>query len=200
MSEDYVGGRTESGLRSHQNVIMTDVDRVTKEKEELQKEDLPLAKAAGFLLEECRMVLPGIQALFGFQLITVFNSGFFELLSSAERALHLFALSLTAISIAFVMAPAAFHRQTGAEKVTKRFIHLASRLVLWGMIPLLIALCVDFYLIARIIAGGLIAFPLAVAVGGLFIALWFVLPRMNNKPEAPARVVAEQARPFAARK
>ena len=59
MSEDYVGGRTESGLRSHQNVIMTDVDRVTKEKEELQKEDLPLAKAAGFLLEECRMVLPG---------------------------------------------------------------------------------------------------------------------------------------------
>ena len=86
MSEDYVGGRTESGLRSDQNVIMTDVDRVTKEKEELQKEDLPLAKAAGFLLEECRMVLPGIQALFGFQLITVFNSGFFELLSPAERA------------------------------------------------------------------------------------------------------------------
>jgi len=39
-------------------------------------EDLPLSKAAQLLLEECRMVLPGIQALFGFQLIVVFNSRF----------------------------------------------------------------------------------------------------------------------------
>ena len=30
------------------------------------------------LLEECRMVLPGIQALFGFQLIAVFNAAFWE--------------------------------------------------------------------------------------------------------------------------
>jgi hypothetical protein len=81
MSENYVGGRTESGVRSHQNVAITEVDRVTKEKEglqkeELQNEELQLAKAAGFFLEECRMVLSGIQALFGFQLITIFNSGF----------------------------------------------------------------------------------------------------------------------------
>jgi hypothetical protein len=165
---------------------MTDEDRVTEEKEEL-----PLAKAAGFLLEECRMVLPGIQALFGFQLISVFNSGFFELLSPPERTLHLFALSLTAAAIAFVMAPAAFHRQTGAEKVTRQFIRLTTRLVLCGMIPLLVALCMDFYLIARIIVGGLFAFLLTLAVGGLFIALWFVLPRLNNKQEAHARSVSK---------
>ena len=38
--------------------------------------------------EEARMVLPGIQALFGFQLIAVFNRPFFEL-GSADRLLHL---------------------------------------------------------------------------------------------------------------
>ena len=38
------------------------------------REELPLSKAAEYLLEECRMVLPGIQALFGFQLVAVFNS------------------------------------------------------------------------------------------------------------------------------
>lgn len=37
------------------------------------QEELPLSQAAQHLLEECRMVLPGIQALFGFQLIAVFN-------------------------------------------------------------------------------------------------------------------------------
>jgi len=33
-------------------------------------------KTISHLLEECRMVLPGIQALFGFQLIAVFNQPF----------------------------------------------------------------------------------------------------------------------------
>src|SRR5213078_3805203 len=46
------------------------------------KEVLPLSEAVTHLLEECRMVLPGIQALFGFQLIAVFNSTFRESLSS----------------------------------------------------------------------------------------------------------------------
>ena len=40
------------------------------------QEELTLSEAAKYLLDECRMVLPGIQALFGFQLIAVFNSAF----------------------------------------------------------------------------------------------------------------------------
>ncbi|MDQ2943358.1 MAG: hypothetical protein M3R21_06785 [Candidatus Dormibacteraeota bacterium] len=41
------------------------------------------------LLNEGRMVLPGIQALFGFQLIAVFNQTFSQRLSPAEQYLHL---------------------------------------------------------------------------------------------------------------
>ena len=37
---------------------------------------LPLATAVQYLLEECRIVLPGIQVLFGFQLIAVFSDRF----------------------------------------------------------------------------------------------------------------------------
>ena len=43
------------------------------------KENLP--ELVSHLLEECRMVLPGIQALFGFQLVAVFNQAFWEKLS-----------------------------------------------------------------------------------------------------------------------
>jgi hypothetical protein len=49
------------------------------------KEKVSLDSAATHILEECRMVLPGIQALFGFQLIAVFNEGFAEKLSSNEQ-------------------------------------------------------------------------------------------------------------------
>src|SRR5581483_5360333 len=63
------------------------------------------------ILEECRMVLPGIQALFGFQLVAVFNTTFWERLTESDRILHLIAMLVVAISVALVMAPAAYHRQ-----------------------------------------------------------------------------------------
>jgi hypothetical protein len=59
------------------------------------------------------MVLPGIQALFGFQLIAVFNTGVAEKLSQGEQELHLLAIALVAVSVALVMTPAAYQRLTG---------------------------------------------------------------------------------------
>src|SRR5437870_12446674 len=60
-------------------------------------------------IEEARMVLPGIQALFGFQLVAAFNQRFTEL-SPAHQNLHFAALVLTAISVGIIMTPAAYHR------------------------------------------------------------------------------------------
>jgi hypothetical protein len=143
------------------------------------REDLPLTKAATFLLDECRMVLPGIQALFGFQLIAVFNPNFLQLLVPAERRLHLFAIVLVAIAIALIMTPAAYHRQTGSTAVTEPFIRLSTRLMLWSMLPLSLGICVDFYLIARIILDEALAPLLALALFTVFVVLWFVLPRVG---------------------
>jgi len=58
-------------------------------------------------IEEARMVLPGIQALFGFQLIAVFNTRFHDF-GSLEQILHLVALLLVAFAIALIMTPAAY--------------------------------------------------------------------------------------------
>ena len=56
----------------------------------------------------------------------MFNSTFREKLTSTEQIIHLVAIALVAMSIALVMAPAAYHRQTGPEEVTKGFTNLAS--------------------------------------------------------------------------
>ena len=50
------------------------------------------------------MVLPGIQALFGFQLVAIFDPVFGRQLSSGEQRLHLLAITFVVIAIAMVMA------------------------------------------------------------------------------------------------
>jgi hypothetical protein len=142
-----------------------------------KKEPISLDSAARHLLEECRMVLPGIQALFGFQLIAVFNDGFSKKLSPGEQELHLAAIVLVVFAVALVMAPAAIHRQTQQREVSERFIWLSSRLLLASMFPLAVALGLDIYLISRVILENS-AFSAAIAVillGVIFI-LWIVLP------------------------
>ena len=67
-------------------------------------ESLSLSQQHQALREECRMVLPGIQALFGFQLVAVFNQGFSEKLSLGGQRLHFAAILLVAISAGLVIS------------------------------------------------------------------------------------------------
>ena len=151
-----------------------EVDRPTEE-------ELPLSKAAQLLLEECRMVLPGIQALFGFQLIAVFHPRFTEVLNSAEQKLHLLAIGLVGIAIALIMSPAAYHRQNCPQKITARFMDVSTRLVLWSMPALALSLSLEIYLISRIIVGVAWAVVLAAAQLAICSFLWFVVPRWRGR-------------------
>jgi len=142
------------------------------------RKPLPLDKATEFLLNECRMVLPGIQSLFGFQLIAVFTSEFAHKLSVPQQHLHGIAVGLIALAVAMIMTPAAYHRQTGGREVSETLLRVSSRVLLCSMIPLSISLCVEFYLVASVLFGS----PLVPWVAGLlfavFMGLWFVLPRI----------------------
>jgi hypothetical protein len=142
-----------------------------------QREELSLSKAAEFLLDECRMVLPGIQALLGFQLIVVFSPGFDQKLGLVEQRVHLLAIALVAVAVAIIMTPAAYNRQTGLRQVTDAFIRICTRLLLLSMLPLAVGICLDFYLIAGVMLGGRPSALLATALFTVFVALWFVLPR-----------------------
>lgn len=130
-------------------------------------------------------MLPGIQALFGFQLIVVFNETFQTKLSSTEKYLHLVAIALIVISIALLMAPTAYHRlHDDPEAVSESFIILARRLLLTAMFPLMFALGLEFLLIANVITNNLaLSVGLAVMTVVLVSVLWFVLPRSKGAPK-----------------
>ncbi len=118
-----------------------------------ERQELSLNDAASHVLEECRTVVPGMQALFGFQLIVVFTNSFKEELSPTERVLHLVAILLVTIAIALVIAPAALHRQMEPMAVSRRFIAISSRLLMASMAPLAAGICLDVYIVARVILG-----------------------------------------------
>jgi Family of unknown function (DUF6328) len=148
----------------------------------MERESLSLESATSYILEECRMVLPGIQTLLGFQLIAVFNDGFRETLSRGEQLLHLAAIVLVTVAIALVMAPAALHRQSEPRSVSERFINVSSTLLLAGMFPLALGISLDVYLISAMImgtpeAGGLMAGALLL----VFAALWLWLPARERR-------------------
>ena len=137
-----------------------------------------ISEVASHLLEECRMVLPGIQALFGFQLIAVFNGKFWEL-SKVHRMWHLLAIALVAISVALVMTPAAYHRQAHQFSISRQFIRVSSFLLLLSMLPLLTGICIDFYVVCMLVLAN--AWWSTLLTGGLaaiFVCLWYVLPRL----------------------
>ena len=130
---------------------------------------------------EARMLLPGVQTILGFQLMAVFNQRF-EQFSQSEQLTHYGAFLLTALTMALMMAPAAYHRQAECDRVTRRFVDLASWLLTTSMIPFIAGMCLDTYLIGRLITHdstlGLVA-----AAGMLLTlsGLWFVLPAVVGR-------------------
>ena len=140
-----------------------------------------LDTAISNLLEETRIFIPGSQTLFGFQLIVVFNQSFQSRLSATEQALHLVATVLTAIAIALLMAPAAYHRQVEPESISRHFLLLATRFLTFGSIPIAIAICIELYLVGQLAVGRQwLSLVIAIALGVFFAALWYVMPRRRR--------------------
>jgi hypothetical protein len=135
-----------------------------------------LDKRAEAAIEEARMVLPGIQALFGFQLIAGFNQGFGKL-PAIEQHVHYVSLVLIALAIATIMTPPAYHRIVEQGSVSLFFVRLISWLIAAAMVPLMVALCLEVYVVGTVILGA--RGPSAIVAGVLmviFTALWFAFP------------------------
>jgi len=142
--------------------------------------------------EEARMVLPGVQALFGFQLIAAFNARFTEL-EFPDDLLHFIALLLIAASMGLLMAPAAYRRLCEPSVASAEFTRLGSVMIATALIPLSIGVSVDIYVVGRMTFGRASFLPSILAGAATFLVLaflWFVFPlwkRYRNRRRAKAR-------------
>jgi hypothetical protein len=140
-----------------------------------------LEEEATHVTDEARMVLPGVQAIMGFQLIAVFNQRF-DSLSAGEQIVHLVAFFLIALTMGLLMAPAAYHRQAERGCVTRRFVNLASTMVSMALLPLILGVSFDAYILVRLVTGARdVAIACAVAVMLVLAGLWFALPQLARR-------------------
>jgi hypothetical protein len=77
------------------------------------------------LLTEARVIIPGAQALFGFQILVMLTSGF-DRLPQSPKWVHLAALILVAANMILLIMPAALHRLTFGGNDSARFLRIGS--------------------------------------------------------------------------
>jgi hypothetical protein len=144
--------------------------------EKKQNDDDALNEEMRNIIEEARVILPGIQALFGFQTIVVFNQRFIDLPEYAKDC-HLVGLGMVIIAVALVMTPAVYYRYVGRDYVTPRMIGQSSLMIRAALFPLACGIGLDIFTV--ILAATDQPNWSATGAGFAFvflIALWFVFP------------------------
>jgi len=105
----------------------------------------PLSTKVEQMLTEARVIIPGCQALLGFQLIAMLTRAFDELPIDA-KIMHAAALCCVTIATILLMTPAARHREAfGGDEVFLKITHSIAITIAAG-VTLLLAMSLLWYL------------------------------------------------------
>jgi hypothetical protein len=127
------------------------------------------------LLQELRIVLPGVQVLFAFLLAVPFSARFGDA-DDFERDIYFVALLLSAIAVALLMAPSIQHRILFRHDQKRYLISLGNVVTIAGMTALALAIVLSIVFVADFLFGSAAAW----IAGGLafcaFALTWYALP------------------------
>jgi Family of unknown function (DUF6328) len=159
------------------------------QEDDMQGSDID--KKIRHVLTEARMILPGAQAMLGFQLAVTLMEAF-EALPRPGQLLHVGAMLLTALAIVLLVAPAAYHRIAEGGEETERFHRVAGRFIVAALVPLALSMSAELGIVTYRLTGSV---SKAAALGGaalvLFAGGWFGLAlaaraARRARSEAPA--------------
>lgn len=157
-----------------------------KENAQAQEEGTKITDKIKHVLTEARVVLPGAQALLGFQLVTTLMEAF-EKLPMSSRYVHLASLLLVGVSIVLLMTPAAYHRLVERGEETEHFHGFASRILLASMVPLALGVTGDLFVVVREVTKSATAAIIAAASMLIFFyGFWFGFTLYRRKQRQSA--------------
>ena len=138
------------------------------------------------LLNELRVVLPGVTVLFAFLLAVPFAKGWPKV-TPFERDVFLVAVLATGVSIAFLTAPSSYHRLRFRQGDKERIVKVGNRLSIIGIAAFAVALEAVILLVVSYVLSRGAGIAAAAVVGGLVLSLWYGLPLAAAMRERRAR-------------
>jgi hypothetical protein len=154
----------------------------------MEQSRTPLATRIEQLLTEARLIIPGAQALFGFQFIAMLTTGF-DRLPQHAKLVHAAALCLIALNVILLMTPAALHRLSFGGEDTVSFLRIGSAFVVAAPVFLAGGIALETYVVVLKVYESEAWAAAGAAAGFLvLIALWYALPlalrdRSGTTPE-----------------
>jgi amino acid transporter len=131
------------------------------------------------LLNELRIVLPGVTVLFAFLLAVPFAKGWSKV-TPFERDVFLVAFLATGVSVAFLTAPSSYHRLRFRAGDKERIVRVGNRLSIVGITAFAVALGAVVLLVFDYVLARGAAIVVTVVFTLLVIVLWYGLPLLGK--------------------
>ena len=131
------------------------------------------------LLQELRIILPGVQVLFAFLLTVAFTRRFTELLPY-QKDLYFAALISAAFATVLFIAPTSQHRLLWRQHIRHQRLRLANVLLILGCSFLGVAVSCAVFLVVDFVYGVATAAVATASVAGGVLVLWYMLPLLQR--------------------
>ena len=127
------------------------------------------------LLNELRVVLPGVQVLFAFLLLLPFQQAFVTL-DGMQRTVYLVAFTATAAATALLIAPSSYHRLRFREGDKEPMLFTSNRLLIGGTALVALSIAAVVFLIFDVVVGEPLAGIVAALTTVWFAWFWYGIP------------------------
>jgi uncharacterized protein DUF6328 len=155
------------------------------------------------LLQELRVVIPGVQVLLAFLLTAPFQQRFAQLPGSM-RNVFFASIACATLSTAFLIAPSAHHRLRWRAGEKERLVRLGNSMAIAGTVFLAAAIVLALYVITDVLFSTDLAVWTAIASLVVFAGLWYVVPMLgrsdDDEPEDDRPHQEEESRGASARR
>ena len=153
----FLIGRTEGPMATHEGTT-------------------PLATRVEQMLTEARVVIPGCQAMLGFQFVVILTRAFGELPMSV-KTVHIAGLCCVTLATILLMTPAALHRQAFGGNDSATFLRIGSAFVMGASLPLAAGIALDIYVVLyRVAESTTLAATVSTILFGVMLLLWYLHP------------------------
>jgi hypothetical protein len=137
------------------------------------KDDQDLDRELSELLQELRVMLPGVQVLLAFLLTVPFTQRFVTL-SGGERGVYFAAVALTSVAIVLLMTPGVQHRMRFREHDKEALLEVSNRLLIVASVLIGAAISSVVFLLSVSLPGGRMSRDAALIL--VITVFWYLAP------------------------